>query len=305
MFLEAQGHCNLLLANFAHRVTEAMSVVVDVGLMSGKTVSVETSLDELVATLKRRAQTALAVGTGRLLDCFGGPLDGMLTVKEAKLETRTSLMLQLRRVQVQASFTAFAAILPDGPAVRWGKDDYGGDSRSVQDQLQGVQQIQASRSPCGGAFAAILTDGSVVTWGDEDYGGDSRSVRDQLKDVQQIQASSAAFAAILTDGSVVTWGDNGFGGDSPSVQDQLKDVQQIQACSAAFAAILTDGSVVTWGKDGLGGDSRSVQDQRQGVQQIQASRSPCGGAFAAILTDGSVVTWGDEDYGGDSRAVQD
>ena len=72
----------------------------------------------------------------------------------------------------------------------------------MQDQLKGVQQIQA----CCGAFAAILGDGSVVTWGDAKLGGDSSSVQDQLKNVQQIQASDEGFAAILDDGSVVTWG---------------------------------------------------------------------------------------------------
>ena len=70
----------------------------------------------------------------------------------------------------------------------------------MQDQLKGVQQIQASK----GAFAAVLTDGTVVTWGNEDQGGDSRAVQDQLQVVQHIRASSRAFAAMLADGSVVT-----------------------------------------------------------------------------------------------------
>ena len=100
----------------------------------------------------------------------------------------------------------------------------GGDSSAVQDQLKGVQQIQAT----DGAFAAILEDGSVVTWGDADCGGDSSAVQDQLKGVQQIQATSEAFAAILEDGSVVTWGNADCGGDSSAVRDQLKGVQQIQ-----------------------------------------------------------------------------
>ena len=77
-----------------------MPVVVDVSLMSGKTVSVEASLDEIVVTLKRHAQTALGVGQGQLLDCSGGPLDDMLTVREAKLKTGTSLTLHVRRVQI-------------------------------------------------------------------------------------------------------------------------------------------------------------------------------------------------------------
>ena len=217
-----------------HRVTEAMSVVVHVGLMSGKTVSVEARLEEPVATLKRRAQTALEVGTGRLLNSFGELLDDELTVMAAKLEAGNSLTLQLRKVQIQASYGAFAAILTDGSVVAWGNKAYGGNSRAVQDQLKGVQQIQASKY----AFAAILTDGSVVTWGDAEYGGYSRAVQDQLKRVQQIQASQRAFAAILTDGSVVTWGHEFFGGDSGAVQDQLKVVRQIHSCEGAFAAIL-------------------------------------------------------------------
>ena len=90
------------------RVTEAMSVVVDVGLISGKT-------------------------------------DDQLTVKEAKLETGTLLTLQLRR-GLQASQEAFAAILTDGSVVTWGSPGSDGNSRAVKDQLKGVQQIQASYS---------------------------------------------------------------------------------------------------------------------------------------------------------------
>ena len=69
--------------------------------------------------------------------------------------------------------------------VTWGDQRFGGDSSAVQDQLRGVQQIQAAVF----AFAAILTDGSVVTWGDADCGGDSSAVQDQLRAVQQIQAT--------------------------------------------------------------------------------------------------------------------
>eukprot|EP00434_Breviolum_minutum_P013440 symbB.v1.2.011847.t1/scaffold801.1/size161289/3 len=205
---------------------------------------------------------------------------------------------QLKDVQqIQATKTAFAAILEDGSVVTWGSAAYGGDSSAVQHQLRGVQQIQASAA----AFAAILEDGSVATWGHAGCGGDSSRVRDQLQNVQQIQASGGAFAAILEDGSVATWGHAGCGGDSSRVRDQLQNVQQIQATEQAFAAILEDGSVVTWGREGFGSDSSAVQDQLRGVQQIQATSE----AFAAILADGSVVTWGDADHGGDSSAVLD
>ena len=97
---------------------------------------------------------------------------------------------QLRGVQqIQATESAFAAILADGSVVTWGDAYRGGDSLGVQDQLRGVQQIQAARD----AFAAILADGSVVTWGDA-FHGDKSAVRNQLKGVHQIQATRFAFA---------------------------------------------------------------------------------------------------------------
>ena len=48
--------------------------------------------------------------------------------------------------QVQASCSAFAAILSDGSVVTWGDPHCGGDSSEVQDRLKGVQQIQATNT---------------------------------------------------------------------------------------------------------------------------------------------------------------
>ena len=117
--------------------------------------------------------------------------------------------------QIQATDSAFAAILEDGSVVTWGHKDHGGDSSAVQDKLKGVQQIVATQF----AFAAILADRSVVSWGHAQRGGNSSAVRDQLMGVQQIQAVHNAFAGILADGSVVTWGDADWG---VAVRDQLR-----------------------------------------------------------------------------------
>ena len=46
-------------------------------------------------------------------------------------------------VQVQATQTAFAALLYDGSVVTWGQQRHGGDSSVVQGELKNVQQIQA------------------------------------------------------------------------------------------------------------------------------------------------------------------
>ena len=62
-------------------------------------------------------------------------------------------------VRIVGNDKSFAAILGDGSVVTWGTAWCGGDSSSAQDQLNNVQQIQASEC----AFAAILADGSVVT----------------------------------------------------------------------------------------------------------------------------------------------
>ena len=225
-----------------------MSISVQVGLLSGKAATLQVGLEDQVATLKRRAQTALDVGRGRLLDSSGSVLNACTTVKKAKVLHGDCLTLHINRVQLPASCGAFAAILGDGAIVTWGDAGKGGDSSAVQNQLKNVQHIQASHH----AFAGILGGGAVVTWGDAGNGGDSGAVQDQLKNVQQIQACHFAFAVVLGDGSVVTWGNARDGGDSSALQDQLKNVQQIQASFGAFAAIRGDGSVVTWGHAGDG-----------------------------------------------------
>jgi hypothetical protein len=68
------------------------------------------------------------------------------------------------------------AVLEEGSVVTWGSPHGGGDSSAVQDQLKGVQQVQAT----DGAFAAIVADGLIVTWGSPDFGGDCSAVADEL-----------------------------------------------------------------------------------------------------------------------------
>eukprot|EP00439_Symbiodinium_sp_Y106_P022733 s1164_g2.t2 len=218
--------------------------------------------------------------------------------------------------QIKATGFAFAAMLHDGSVVTWGDSDYGGDSSSVKDDLQNVQEILGSlrsaniavfiggdcktvqgqlrdvreiRAARGGAFAAVLGDGSVVAWGSSRHGGDNSSARDQLRNVKQLRSSHGAFAAILADGSVLTWGRADDGGDSSAIMGQLRNVQDIRATDSAFAAILADGSVATWGSRLYGGLCQTVQRPIQNVLQIDATDR----AFLANLADGSLVTWGE------------
>ena len=97
-----------------------MSIVVDLRLPSGRTVSVEARLDKSLATLKRCAQTAPAVGKGRLYDSSARTLDAEQTLKESKLETGTSLILHVGKLQVVSNNSGFSAILGDRSVVTRG-----------------------------------------------------------------------------------------------------------------------------------------------------------------------------------------
>ena len=228
---------------------------VTAALPSGCSEKFSIAQSSKVGDLRVLAQKSFQRGFLRLVAAGHHALDPTVSLQAAGLEDGDHLTAIVLEAKVTATAAAFALFGSGGDrVVTWGDPDWGGDSSEVQDQLKGVQQLQATDQ----AFAAILADGSVVTWGDPEFGGDSSEVQDQLKGVQQLQATSHAFAAILADGSVVTWGDPEYGGDSSEVQDQLKGVQQVQAAQRAFAAILADESVVTWGDPVLGGDSSEI-----------------------------------------------
>ena len=79
-----------------------MSISVEIGLLSGKTVSMKADLKEEVGIMNRRAQTALGVGRGRLVDSSGHILDESAPVKRARLQNGDALTLHVTRVTLQA-----------------------------------------------------------------------------------------------------------------------------------------------------------------------------------------------------------
>ena len=184
-----------------------MHGTIHVGLMSGRSVQIEVSMESLLEDVREQASHSLQTSPGVLLD-HGEHLNMSHTVGEAGLSFGCALTMQVQRTAVAGYFSAFAAILGDGSVVSWGMFGHG-DNSTVKEKLKNVQQIQATAH----TFSAILSDGSVVAWGDA--GCDE--VQEQLKHVRCIQATSYAFAAILVDGSVVTWGDLALGGESSRV----------------------------------------------------------------------------------------
>ena len=120
-----------------------MSVTVEVRLLSGKRAQVSASLDEQLEQLKRRAQIALRVGKGRLVDLSGIVLDMRAQIEDVNVKDGDSLTLHLTRAQVCGNGRAFAAILGDGSVVTWGNARFGSDSSEAQDQLKNVQQARS------------------------------------------------------------------------------------------------------------------------------------------------------------------
>ena len=121
-----------------------MAIILDVAWMSGQRVSLEADLTASVQSLAERAQRALGVGRGRLFSSSGSVLDVDMQLGAANLRKGDCLTLQVGTVRTCTGNGCFAAILGDGSVVTWGRTDCGGDSRSVQNQLKNVQQIQAS-----------------------------------------------------------------------------------------------------------------------------------------------------------------
>jgi predicted CoA-binding protein len=223
-------------------------------------------------------------------------------------------------VQVFSSAYAFAALRADGSVVTWGEPNYGGDSSSVADKLDGkIDVVQVFSS--NGVFAALREDGALVTWGDSKKGGDSSvykwigppgsagtqlikdySVMNQLDgriDVVKVFPHRNAFAALRADGSVIIWGDSYYwagwaGSDSRIMEDKLDgtiDVIQVKF-NYFFGAIREDGSIITGG--GFGGVSWKGLDETaelDGTIDVVQIFSSGGGNFAALRQDGSVVTW--------------
>ena len=173
---------------------------VTVALPSGQSETFSLEPSSKVGDLRILAQKAFQRGFLRLVDADHSVVDPAVSLQAAGLEDGDHLTAIAVEARLAATDRAFALFCPGGDrVVTWGPSGLGGDSSHVQDQLKGVQKVQASY----GAFAAILTDGSVVTWGSPHFGGDSSQVQHQLKGVQQVQAAYGAFAAILNDGSVV------------------------------------------------------------------------------------------------------
>lgn len=84
-------------------------------------------------------------------------------------------------VDINSTYTAFAALKYDGSVVTWGYNKYGGN----REGLQNVNDIYSTSR----AFAALKTDGTVETWGSSGYGGGTQT----FENIDHVTSSNMGF----------------------------------------------------------------------------------------------------------------
>ena len=134
---------------------------VTLALPSGHCTCLSILESSKVEDLKTLAQESLQKRHLQLVTAGGCVLtDRTATLQASGLQDGDQLTAIVRQTQLAAAEKAFAFWCCGGDGVvTWGKPDCGGDSSAVQDQLEGVQQVQATAA----AFAAVLQGGFVVS----------------------------------------------------------------------------------------------------------------------------------------------
>ena len=109
----------------------AMSVFLDVVVMSGRRAQISADLGTSIHEIQQRARRILEIGHGVLLNAKGERLASMATVRQAGLENGDVLTLQIRPPCIASSSEAIAVIRGDGTVTSWGDPDHGGDCQAV------------------------------------------------------------------------------------------------------------------------------------------------------------------------------
>ncbi|MBI2551796.1 hypothetical protein HYW17_00640 [Candidatus Uhrbacteria bacterium] len=236
-------------------------------------------------------------------------------------------------VQLSAGFHHTCAVLENGSARCWGKNENGQLGNGTNNDggptppvtvsgLAGIIQISGGENHT----CAVSADGSAYCWGRDQYGRLGTGSSDYpdphtpalistLSDVAQISAGMWHTCAVSADGSAYCWGANPYGqlgngsaylfrpsDSTPGLVSELEDASQITAGDEHTCALLGDGSARCWGYNIAGrlGDG-TVIDRYTPVAVFglsDAVRLSTGSAHTcAVLEDGSARCWGNNSYG--------
>ena len=120
-------------------------IQISIALPSGRSEAFTLPPSSKVGDLRILAQKSFQRGFLRLVDADHGMVDPAVSLQSAGLEDGDNLTAIVIHPKVAATARAFALFCSGGnQVVTWGHPGYGGDSSEVQDQLKGVQQIQAT-----------------------------------------------------------------------------------------------------------------------------------------------------------------
>ena len=133
-----------------------------------------------------------------------------------------------RVVQLEATESAFAALLADGEVVCWGSIEPSLEASGAG--LFDVQKLYASSK----AFAALKRDGTVACWGPMTSGGGISRVQERLLEVKEIYAGRNGFIAERRDGKAVLWGEFELQEDDPV----LETITEIQDTIVRFCLVI-------------------------------------------------------------------
>jgi alpha-tubulin suppressor-like RCC1 family protein len=220
------------------------------------------------------------------------------------------------------------AVLRDGTAKCWGKNDQGqlgigiiflGENIKIPYTVLDLEDT-LSISAGSGHSCALLSNGQVKCWGDNQYGelGDGTTTDRStpvlvsgLNEVISLSLGAEHSCAVLKDGRVKCWGKNNYGqlGDgtttnrsTPVLVSGLTDVVSISLGGNHSCALLKDRRVKCWGRNSFGqlGDgtttNRSTPVLVSGLDQV-LSLSLGADHSCALLENGTVKCWGKNGYG--------
>ena len=251
----------------------------------------------------------------------GGDKKGEAKKGDDKKEEAKGGGIELKALHVAAGNGAACALMQDGTARCWGRNDYGelGTPKSNADaatpvQVPGVSDglwIVMGGDPGSSSDIACVgrSDGAVWCWGYQRLfpgGAKDGAPKEvpELKGVKQIAPGGGTIYAVMPDGTVKGWGSaafNAFGESDPnnSSDKPLTTIPNVAGAVGVAAgqnhacALLGDGTVKCWGYVRNKQDATLVEGVA-GAKSIWAASQ--GGDTCVSLADGSVTCW--TDYAG-------